>query len=101
MSESTTIKISRKLWKRLTERKEWGDTFEDVITRLLDNDEEEAQLKEEEAQAEEQGLIKIPREGFVTPERVRWLIKYGQLKEEDYPQLKEKPKPKDDEIVEL
>lgn len=36
---SQTIRISDENWKRLNERKEPGDTFSDVVTRVLDETE--------------------------------------------------------------
>jgi len=36
MSEKTTILISKELWKRLHNRKQCGDSFEDVINKLLE-----------------------------------------------------------------
>jgi len=41
----TTMKISRDTLKRLKEFGKMGDTFEDVVNRLLDSDEE---LEDEE-----------------------------------------------------
>jgi predicted CopG family antitoxin len=35
------IRVSDKTWKRLNSRKEPGDSFEDVISRLLDQTEGE------------------------------------------------------------
>ena len=32
----TTVKVSADTWKRLNQRKEPGDTFDDVISKLLD-----------------------------------------------------------------
>ncbi|MEY7850277.1 hypothetical protein AB7C87_13880 [Natrarchaeobius sp. A-rgal3] len=38
--ETTTVTVSKKTWKRLTMRKEPGDSFDDVISDLLDTAEE-------------------------------------------------------------
>lgn len=43
MSERTTVNVSRDTWKRLTMRKEPGDTYDDVISELLDQVEETEQ----------------------------------------------------------
>lgn len=37
MAETTTIEISRENWQRLSGRKRPGDSFDDVITRLLES----------------------------------------------------------------
>lgn len=42
MAETTTITIEKTTWKRLNSRKEPGESFEDVVERLL-NDTEETQ----------------------------------------------------------
>lgn len=34
----TTITIGEETWKRLSARKSPGDSFDDVVTRLLDQD---------------------------------------------------------------
>ncbi|ELZ08190.1 antitoxin VapB family protein [Natrinema saccharevitans] len=34
--EKTTVTVSTETWKRLTMRKDPGDSFDDVITDLLD-----------------------------------------------------------------
>lgn len=34
----TTIKVKKETWKRLNRQKEPGDTFDDVIERLLANE---------------------------------------------------------------
>lgn len=36
MSESTTIQINKETWRRLNSQKDPGDSFDDVIERLLD-----------------------------------------------------------------
>lgn len=36
MSSSNPVKVSDETWQRLNARKEPGDTFEDVIRRMLD-----------------------------------------------------------------
>lgn len=41
MSDNTTIGISRETWKALNSRKEVGDSFEDVLRRILGLEEEE------------------------------------------------------------
>ncbi|ELY86884.1 hypothetical protein C485_08207 [Natrinema altunense JCM 12890] len=38
--ETTTVTVSTETWKRLTLRKDPGDSFDDVITELLDEVEE-------------------------------------------------------------
>lgn len=45
--ESTTIQVSINTWQRLSFRKEPGDSFDDVITELLDKV-EDLEEKEEE-----------------------------------------------------
>ena len=37
MADTTTLQVSKDTWKRLNARKEPGETFDDVITRLLDD----------------------------------------------------------------
>lgn len=39
-NESTLVRVYEDTWKRLNAMKEPGDTFNDVITRLLDRKEE-------------------------------------------------------------
>ena len=34
--ESTTMKVKRDTWKQLNKQKEPGDTFDDVISRLIE-----------------------------------------------------------------
>lgn len=36
MSVSTTVQIDEETWQRLNARKQTGDTFDDVICRLLE-----------------------------------------------------------------
>jgi predicted CopG family antitoxin len=36
----TNVKLQDETWKRLNARKDPGDTFDDVVTRLLDESEE-------------------------------------------------------------
>lgn len=36
--DRTTIKVSESTWKRLNAKKSPGDTFEDVLQRLLDDE---------------------------------------------------------------
>lgn len=36
MPDDTTVRISRDTWRRLNRRREPGDSFEDVIDRVLD-----------------------------------------------------------------
>lgn len=38
---TTTIQIANETWKELNERKEAGDTFDDVIQRLLNSSSED------------------------------------------------------------
>lgn len=38
MAETTTIEITKSRWKELNGRKEPGDSFDDVIRRLLEED---------------------------------------------------------------
>lgn len=40
-SENTSIQIKKDTWKRLNMRKEPGDTFDDLVNRLLDATEDE------------------------------------------------------------
>jgi predicted CopG family antitoxin len=35
MEETTTIRISKKMWKELNSLKETGNSFEDVLIKLL------------------------------------------------------------------
>jgi predicted CopG family antitoxin len=35
-NDATTVRIRNDTWKRLNARKEQGDTFDDVLNRLLD-----------------------------------------------------------------
>lgn len=37
----TNIKLDDETWKRLNQRKEPGDTFDDVVVRLLDKTEDQ------------------------------------------------------------
>jgi len=39
-NDKTSIQVRNETWKRLTLRKEPGDTFDDVITDLLDKAED-------------------------------------------------------------
>jgi len=39
MGGDTTIRVSRDTWRRLTDRKEPGISYDDVIEGLLDRDE--------------------------------------------------------------
>lgn len=36
MEERTTVNVSKETWKRLTLRRDPGDTYNDVIAELLD-----------------------------------------------------------------
>jgi predicted CopG family antitoxin len=36
MADVTTIEVSTETWKELNQRKEPGDSFDDVIQRMLD-----------------------------------------------------------------
>lgn len=36
MAETTTVEIKNETWKQLNRRKEPGDSFDDVISRLLE-----------------------------------------------------------------
>lgn len=36
MSESPALKVSEETWRRLNARKKPGDTFDDVVQRLLE-----------------------------------------------------------------
>lgn len=38
MSETTTIHVRDETWRRLDERKDRGESFDDVIQQLLDTD---------------------------------------------------------------
>ena len=40
MDDATTITIEKRTWKRLNSRKEPGESFDDVVDRLLDDTEE-------------------------------------------------------------
>lgn len=40
MGEKAAVKVSVESWKRLNSMKEPGDTFEDVVCRLLDERDE-------------------------------------------------------------
>jgi predicted CopG family antitoxin len=37
MSDMTSMKISKDTWQRLNRRKQPGDSFDDVVQRLLDD----------------------------------------------------------------
>ena len=39
MPDNTSIQVSTELWRELNQRKEPGDSFEDVIWRLIDEEE--------------------------------------------------------------
>lgn len=38
MTDTTTVTVSRDTWKDLYDRKDPGDTFDDVIRRLMDSE---------------------------------------------------------------
>ena len=40
MADTTTIEVKDETWKQLNMRKDRGDSFDDVIQRLLENDED-------------------------------------------------------------
>jgi len=40
MADTTTIEVKDETWKELNMRKERGDSFDDVIQRLIKNDDE-------------------------------------------------------------
>lgn len=42
-SDTTTVTVSHETWKRLQVRKEPGDSFDDVIGRLLDESERDSE----------------------------------------------------------
>jgi len=42
MSESTNIKVSPSTWRRLNSLKRPGDTFDDVLQRVLDESDAES-----------------------------------------------------------
>jgi hypothetical protein len=37
MADVTTVEVATETWKELNQRKEPGDSFDDVIQRLLDD----------------------------------------------------------------
>lgn len=37
VTQTRTVRVSDETWKRLNQRKEPGDSFDDVISRLLDS----------------------------------------------------------------
>jgi predicted CopG family antitoxin len=39
MSDTTTIMISKKTWRKLNTKKDVGETFDDVLEKMLKNDE--------------------------------------------------------------
>lgn len=39
----TTVQVSENTWERLDERRDRGDSFDDVITEILNKEEENAE----------------------------------------------------------
>jgi predicted CopG family antitoxin len=53
-SKPTTIRLSEETHASLKARKVGGESFEDVVQRLLDNTEEPPHLRESNSETEEQ-----------------------------------------------
>jgi predicted CopG family antitoxin len=53
MVDITTIQITTETWRDLNQRKEPGDTFDDVIQRLLDSGEPDVEVRSEQPERHE------------------------------------------------
>jgi hypothetical protein len=56
LEERTTISVSRRTKRRLTLRKQRGDSYESVVSRLLDDSQTEEDIEEIRALVEESPL---------------------------------------------